>query len=151
MSTLYVLRSRKDGRLYQQEYRGTYREVVPTATLEGIRNIHDLMMFQSREEAEKFIENPRPWYLSQAKAAEVCALDIELRELETTTKKATREHCVTDQGNGGAYCSNCGHSLDAPHNGLGMDIGSAPNPCPGCGLEWEEGSISGYSFGGSDF
>ena len=65
---------------------------------------------------------------------------------ETTGSKATREHIVTDQGNGGAHCSNCGYDLTSrfPYTD------PVPNPCPGCGLEWEEGGMY-INYGGSDF
>lgn len=52
---------------------------------------------------------------------------------------ATREHIVTDQGNGGAYCSNCG-----------WDVTKHYNECPNCLQELSEGSMY-ISTGGSDY
>ncbi len=65
-----------------------------------------------------------------------------------TEERVYRMHVVTDQGNGGAYCSKCGHNLTS-----GAQFGADPPiyPCPGCGAEWEDTDISGYGFGGSDF
>lgn len=57
--------------------------------------------------------------------------------------KAYREHIVTDQGNGGAYCSECLADLTSDING------KAPYPCPGCGAEYEEGGLY-VNMGGSD-
>jgi len=73
------------------------------------------------------------------------------------SQKATREHVVTDQGNGGAYCSNCGYDLTSKmnpdfwaNNSVYNYFLPVPNPCPGCGLEWEEGGTY-INYGGSDF
>ena len=59
-------------------------------------------------------------------------------------KIAFREHLITDQGNGGSYCTNCK-----------CDLGSDPcknyDTCPGCGYKLVNGEIHPYSFGGSDF
>ena len=52
---------------------------------------------------------------------------------------AYRQHVVTDQGNGGAYCGSCSANLDDEY-----DL------CPKCKLPLVEGSL-GYSMGGSDF
>ena len=64
------------------------------------------------------------------------------------SSKVYRLHVVTDQGNGGAYCSKCDADL-SPSGPFG--IGPAPYPCPGCGAEWIDTEIGGYNFGGSDF
>ena len=63
------------------------------------------------------------------------------RNAEGTEGKefAFRQHVVTDQGNGGAYCGSCSANLDNEY-----DI------CPGCKLPLVEGGING-SMGGSDF
>lgn len=63
------------------------------------------------------------------------------RNAEGTEGKdfAFRQHVVTDQGNGGAYCGSCSANLDNEY-----DI------CPKCKLPLVEGGING-SFGGSDF
>ncbi len=78
---------------------------------------------------------------------------------------------ATDQGTGGCWCSVCGHDLDAEtakwheasmrlietnmkHLENKEPLEKAPNghyKCPGCGAELEWGTISSYSFGGSDF
>jgi hypothetical protein len=61
-------------------------------------------------------------------------------------KIARREHNVTDQGNGGAYCSECHHDLTQYY----PCTNPTPNPCPGCGLRWVEGGLH-INYGGSDF
>jgi hypothetical protein len=58
-----------------------------------------------------------------------------------------REHIVTDQGYGDAFCSKCGANLSCT-GPLGLD--PAPYPCPGCGSEYAEGGTYLQS-GGSDF
>ena len=63
-------------------------------------------------------------------------------------EKVYRLHVVTDQGNGGAYCSSCGANLSST-GFLGLD--SPLYPCPGCGAEWIDTDTVGYSLGGSDF
>lgn len=55
-------------------------------------------------------------------------------------KIATRDHIVTDQGNGGCYCSNCRADLTE----------NPSNTCLNCGYELIEGSIF-INQGGSDF
>ena len=60
------------------------------------------------------------------------------------TEKVYREHIVTDQGNGGAFCSKCGANLSSPFGE------PAPYPCPDCGAEWIEGGMY-VQGGGSDF
>lgn len=59
------------------------------------------------------------------------------------TNTATIEHHVTDQGNGGANCGNCG-------NYLGSDPFKIPSICPTCQYTLIEGSIH-IPVGGSDF
>lgn len=56
---------------------------------------------------------------------------------------ARKEHIVTDQGNGAAFCSNCNENL-------GSDPFTQPDVCPKCGATLIEGSIW-ISPGGSDF
>jgi len=58
-------------------------------------------------------------------------------------KVATREHIVTDQGNGGSYCSNCEYNL-------GPDPAKEYEKCPECNYKLVEGGIW-VSPGGSDF
>ncbi|MFH1065635.1 MAG: hypothetical protein V1734_03985 [Nanoarchaeota archaeon] len=60
-------------------------------------------------------------------------------------KTATREHIVTDMGNGMAYCSNCEYNLGSdPIEIYKIKI------CPGCGYTLYEGGIY-INRGGSDF
>lgn len=56
---------------------------------------------------------------------------------------ATREHSVTDQGNGGSYCSNCYYDF-------GSDPSKHYETCPGCNYKIVEGGIY-INRGGSDF
>ncbi|MEK6969511.1 MAG: hypothetical protein AABW48_03720 [Nanoarchaeota archaeon] len=58
-------------------------------------------------------------------------------------KVATREHIVTDQGNGVAYCSNCNYNF-------GPDPLKEYKICPGCNYTLTEGKIDILP-GGSDF
>jgi uncharacterized paraquat-inducible protein A len=53
--------------------------------------------------------------------------------------QAQRMHIVTDQGNGGAYCSQCDTTLKGDEA-----------ICPGCKSELEDGDLY-ISQGGSDF
>lgn len=53
-------------------------------------------------------------------------------------------HIVTDQGNGGAYCSAC--SAD-----LGNDPGKIPDDCPRCKSHFIGDEDPWFSIGGSDF
>lgn len=64
-------------------------------------------------------------------------------------KIAYREHIVTDQGNGGAYCSNCHTDLTARHP-LYKIPNLQNNHCTGCGYKIIEGGLYIQS-GGSDF
>jgi hypothetical protein len=60
-------------------------------------------------------------------------------------KTAYIQHVVTDQGNGGAFCSSCIANLD--HYNFKF-----PDDCPKCGAHFvAEYLPSPYSFGGSDF
>ena len=56
---------------------------------------------------------------------------------------ARREHVVTDQGNGGSYCSHCRYSF-------GSDPSKEFDACPNCQYQIVEGDIS-IQQGGSDF
>jgi len=56
---------------------------------------------------------------------------------------AKREHVVTDQGNGGSYCSNCNYYL-------GSDPSKEFKTCPECNYKLIEGNIY-INRGGSDF
>ena len=58
-------------------------------------------------------------------------------------KIATREHIVTDMGNGGSYCSNCVYNF-------GPDPLKSYDNCPGCDYKIAEGSTY-INRGGSDF
>ncbi|MBU2576356.1 MAG: hypothetical protein KKF50_01405 [Nanoarchaeota archaeon] len=58
-------------------------------------------------------------------------------------KVATREHIVTDQGNGGSFCSHCNYNL-------GSDPSRHYRKCPGCDYRLIEGGVY-IGQGGSDF
>jgi len=86
-------------------------------------------------------------------------------------KKAYITAVVTDQGNGGCWCSECNFDLSSAtqqwhettmrlvkvnmvHLENKEPLEKAPEAhykCPGCGAELQWGDISPYSFGGSDF
>ena len=65
----------------------------------------------------------------------------EIKNLEEMV--ATREHIVTDQGNGSSYCSNCQY-------GLGSNPSKEYEKCPGCDYKFIEGGLY-INQGGSDF
>ncbi|OGZ08640.1 MAG: hypothetical protein A2942_02500 [Candidatus Lloydbacteria bacterium RIFCSPLOWO2_01_FULL_50_20] len=79
--------------------------------------------------------------LKGIKRAKECSRPVEYRSLYE--KVAFIESVVTDQGNGGSYCSHCRHNIDI------QKIGELDH-CPGCKrkLIWGETSINR---GGSDF
>lgn len=56
------------------------------------------------------------------------------------------EVIITDMGNGGAYCSNCGQDLDH-----GDPFITIPNHCPKCKEPLTERSEPYINQGGSDF
>jgi len=58
-------------------------------------------------------------------------------------KIATREHIVSDQGNGASYCSNCDYNF-------GSDFSKKYEVCPGCDYKLVPGKIH-INRGGSDF
>lgn len=66
-------------------------------------------------------ESPKADYMIKFKSI------IEDFEGSERVKVAKREHVVTDQGNGGSYCSNCLHNL-------GSDPRNKYSRCPKCGL-----------------
>lgn len=71
-------------------------------------------------------------------------MNEEKKDESLEEKIATREHVVTDQGNGGSYCSHCQYDL-------GNDPGIKYDKCPGCDYRLIEGTCKPYEFGGSDF
>ena len=72
-------------------------------------------------------------------------------------------HIVTDQGNGGAFCSNCSQTiseilqekwhqeaLEAVSSQRGIQHFPDHMVCPGCGAHLADGGVS-VQIGGSDF
>lgn len=55
--------------------------------------------------------------------------------------KGYREHVVTDQGNGSAYCSECHFNL----------TGDFVPSCPNCLTPLIDTTLQPYPYGGSDF
>ena len=56
-------------------------------------------------------------------------------------KVARIDSIITDQGNGGSYCSECG---------IAISLDPVPKTCPGCGLPLIFGDVY-INQGGSDF
>lgn len=75
----------------------------------------------------------------------ILCLVIEMSETKRDLEEmvATREHLVTDQGNGMSYCSNCQYNL-------GTDPSIVYKECPGCEYKLIEGKLY-LPQGGSDF
>jgi hypothetical protein len=59
---------------------------------------------------------------------------------------ATVQIIVTDQGNGGSFCSDCGHCLDG-----GCASNDIPKICPKCKSIFTETEKPWFSPGGMDF
>lgn len=60
------------------------------------------------------------------------------------SKTAFIKHIVTDQGNGGAYCSSCEYML-------GCEPFALPTDCPRCGAALTDSGDVFIPTGGSDF
>jgi hypothetical protein len=73
--------------------------------------------------------------------------------LEQTDRSATIESIVTDQGNGGSYCSNCNYNLteyvDQVYLKRGPEDARSDPACPGCTYSLTFGSMY-INWGGSD-
>lgn len=158
----YALRYIGNDKLFVQQHQGVGIYYVPTAsTPDDVQYLQHLLTFKSHEECNKFVTSHRRKFETPdgqpISILEMVFVKMEikaesLRDIapKETKEKVYRRHVVTDQGNGGAYCSKCGHDLTS-RSWFGEKEDPPIYPCPGCGAEWEDTDVSGYGFGGSDF
>lgn len=150
MARFYAVRHLPDGKLLVQRHAGAGMKYVPAAQGPGdVDHLQHLVAFKTQEAASGFIRDDlrricdAEWNAVRPEHLAVVGLEVTVTEtIEPSEGRdyAIREHLVIDQGNGGAYCSNCS-----------ADLTAYSEICPKCGLPLIEGNIGGYGFGGSDF